>query len=205
MTRPYDRIKRAMDLAISGTALLVASPLLAAAAVAIRRGSAGPILFRQERVGLDGRPFSIFKFRTMVDGAQGMGSGILVSKNDSRITPEGAFMRRWSIDELPQLLNVVRGDMSIVGPRPTLAYQVEQYTPEQRRRLEVRPGITGWAQVNGRNAIPWAERIALDVWYVDHRSLAVDLRVLAKTALLLVRPSEEEVYNEAQADWGEPT
>lgn len=199
----YDRVRRAADIAIAGGALTMLSPVLAGCALAIRRGSPGPVLFRQERVGKDGEPFEVLKFRTMVDRAEEQGTGYLVSKNDSRITREGAFLRRWSLDELPQLVNVLRGDMSIIGPRPTLAYQVEQYTAFQRRRLEVRPGITGWAQVNGRNSLSWPERIELDVWYVDHRSPRVDAEILARTALVMLRPDDGELYNDARGDWGE--
>ncbi|MBW3593758.1 MAG: sugar transferase, partial [Actinobacteria bacterium] len=158
-------------------------------------------ILRQTRFGRDGRDFDLFKVRTMVANAHTIGPGWLVAERDPRITRVGAFLRRWSLDELPQLANVLRGDMSIVGPRPTLRYQVEKYTDFQRRRLEVRPGITGWAQISGRNEITWPKRIELDVWYVDNRSLRLDARILARTLPLLLRPSG--VYNEARADWGE--
>lgn len=171
--------KRALDLVLSMLGLILSAPVCAAAAIALLIDDGGPVLFKQERVGRDGRPFLIYKLRTMTNGAASEGRGIRVA--DPRITRVGRTLRATSIDELPQLVNVLKGDMSLVGPRPTLEYQVEQYTPRQRRRLEVRPGITGWAQVNGRNELPWPERIELDVWYIDHWSFALDLRVLALT------------------------
>jgi lipopolysaccharide/colanic/teichoic acid biosynthesis glycosyltransferase len=143
------------------------------------------VLYRQQRVGKDGREFELVKLRTMVVGAERQGAGWAVDHGDPRITRVGSVLRRISLDEVPQLWNVVRGQMSLVGPRPTLAYQVEQYTPRQRRRLDVRPGITGWAQVQGRASLPWEERIELDVWYVDHRSAWLDLKILARTPLVL--------------------
>ena len=197
----YERVKRALDVAAAAAGLAVTAPALAAVAIAIRLETPGPIVLRQPRVGRGGREFGMFKFRTMVDNAHTIGPGWLVSEGDPRITRVGRFLRKWSLDELPQLANVLTGDMSIVGPRPTLRYQVEQYTPFQRRRLEVRPGITGWAQVCGRNELTWPQRIELDVWYVDHRSLWLDAKILARTVPLLFRPSG--VYNEARADWGE--
>jgi lipopolysaccharide/colanic/teichoic acid biosynthesis glycosyltransferase len=177
-------VNRAADVAIAGAALVVASPLIAVAAVAVRLDG-GPVLYRQTRVGKDGVDFELLKLRTMVVGAETMGAGFAVNEGDSRITRAGRVLRRLSLDELPQLWNVVRGDMSLIGPRPTLRYQVERYTERQRRRLEVRPGITGWAQVQGRAALPWDERIELDVWYVDHRTPLLDLKILAKTPLAL--------------------
>jgi len=197
----YDSTKRAIDLVLSFAGLVVTAPLLAGLAVAIRLETQGPVILRQARVGRNGRDFPMFKFRTMVDKAHTMGAGWLVAESDPRITRVGVFIRRWSLDELPQLANVFLGDMSIVGPRPTLRYQVDQYTAFQRRRLEVRPGITGWAQVSGRNELTWQERIELDVWYVDHRSLILDARILLRTVPVLFRPSK--IYNEARADWGE--
>ncbi len=143
------------------------------------------MLYRQARVGKDGVEFELLKMRTMVVGAESQGAGFAVDRGDPRITRVGRILRRLSFDELPQLWNVLRGDMSVIGPRPTLRYQVEQYTPHQLRRLEVRPGITGWAQVHGRATLPWAERIELDVWYVDHRSPMLDLRILARTPIAL--------------------
>jgi lipopolysaccharide/colanic/teichoic acid biosynthesis glycosyltransferase len=165
--------------------LALASPFLAASALAIKLEDRGPVLYRQERVGQDGRPFELLKLRTMVQGAETQGAGWSVNKGDPRITRAGRVLRRLSLDELPQLWNVVRGEMSLIGPRPTLAYQVERYTERQRRRLEVKPGITGWAQIHGRAALPWEERIELDVWYVEHRSPRVDLKILLRTPLAL--------------------
>jgi len=177
---------RALDLVLAGVGLAISSPLLAAAALAIRLESRGPAFYRQRRVGKDGVPFDLWKLRTMVPGAEAMGAGIYVLEGDPRITRVGRLLRRLSLDELPNLINVVTGDMSIVGPRPTIQEQVDRYTDRQRRRLEVKPGITGWAQVNGRTSLPWPERIELDIWYVDHRSLRLDLRILARTFRLLV-------------------
>jgi lipopolysaccharide/colanic/teichoic acid biosynthesis glycosyltransferase len=178
-------VNRAADVAIAGTALVVASPLLGLAAAAVKLGDRGPVLYRQTRVGRDGVDFELLKLRTMVVDAEHQGAGLAVDKGDARITRAGRLLRRLSLDELPQLWNVLRGEMSVIGPRPTLRYQVERYTPRQRRRLEVRPGITGWAQVQGRAALPWAQRIELDVYYVEHRSLWLDLKILAKTPLAL--------------------
>jgi lipopolysaccharide/colanic/teichoic acid biosynthesis glycosyltransferase len=197
----YRAIKRAMDVAIAGSAAVLTAPLLAAIALAIKLEDRGHVILRQHRVGLGGQDFELLKFRTMVDNAHLIGAGWLIADSDPRITRVGRFLRRWSLDELPQMFNVLRGDMSIIGPRPTLRYQVEQYTAFQRRRLDVPPGITGWAQVTGRNSLTWQERIERDVWYVEHRSLALDLRILVRTLPLLVRPSN--VYNDARADWGE--
>ena len=172
-------------MAVGGTALAVASPLIALAALAIKLTSRGPVLYRQLRVGRDGAEFELLKLRTMVVGAEHQGAGYAVDKGDPRITSVGRVLRRLSLDELPQLWNVVRGDMSVVGPRPTLRYQVDRYNDRQRRRLDVKPGITGWAQVHGRAALPWDERIELDVWYVEHRSPLLDLKILVKTPLAL--------------------
>ena len=177
---------RALDLVVASLALAVAAPLLAVAAILIKLESRGPVFYRQRRVGLGGRPFELWKLRTMVPGAESMGAGIYVVEGDPRITRTGRLLRRFSLDELPNLINVVRGEMAIVGPRPTVQEQVDRYTDRQRRRLEVKPGITGWAQINGRTSLPWPERIELDVWYVEHRSLALDLRILARTARLLL-------------------
>jgi lipopolysaccharide/colanic/teichoic acid biosynthesis glycosyltransferase len=178
-------MNRAADVALAGTALALASPLLALAALAVKLGGGGPVLYRQTRVGLNGVDFELLKLRTMVVGAETQGAGLAVNEGDTRITRAGRLLRRLSLDELPQLWNVLRGDMSVIGPRPTLRYQVERYDDRQRRRLDVRPGITGWAQVHGRAALPWAERIELDVWYVEHRSPWLDLKILAKTPLAL--------------------
>ena len=178
-------MNRVADVALAGAGLVLTSPLLAAAALAIKLEDGGPILFRQARVGKDGADFDVLKLRTMVVGAETKGAGYAVDRGDARITRVGRILRRTSVDELPQLWNVVRGDMSVIGPRPTLRYQVSRYTPRQRRRLEVRPGLTGWAQVNGRATLPWADRIELDVWYVEHRSPRVDLKILLRTPLAL--------------------
>jgi lipopolysaccharide/colanic/teichoic acid biosynthesis glycosyltransferase len=180
-------VNRAADLAVAGGALLVASPLLALAALAVKLEDGGPVLYRQTRVGKDGNDFELLKLRTMVVGAETMGAGLAVNRGDPRITRVGRLLRKLSLDELPQLWNVVRGEMSVIGPRPTLRYQVEQYDERQRHRLDVKPGITGWAQINGRAALPWAERIELDVWYVEHRSARLDLRILSRTPLALFR------------------
>ena len=178
-------MNRVADVAIAGSALVLASPLLAVAALAIKLEDGGPVLYRQTRVGKDGADFELLKLRTMVVGAETMGAGLAVNRGDPRITRAGRLLRKLSLDELPQLWNVVRGEMSVIGPRPTLRYQVEQYDDRQRHRLDVKPGITGWAQVNGRAALPWAERIELDVWYVEHRSPLLDLRILARTPFAL--------------------
>jgi lipopolysaccharide/colanic/teichoic acid biosynthesis glycosyltransferase len=178
-------LNRALDVAGASLGLALASPLLAASALAIKLEDGGPVLYRQTRVGKDGVDFDLLKLRTMVVGAEKQGAGWAVNKGDPRITRVGRLLRRLSLDELPQLWNVVRGDMSLIGPRPTLRYQVEKYTDRQRRRLEVKPGITGWAQIHGRAALPWEERIELDVWYVEHRSPLLDLKILLRTPLAL--------------------
>jgi lipopolysaccharide/colanic/teichoic acid biosynthesis glycosyltransferase len=178
-------VSRALDAVLAAVLLIVTSPLLALAALAIRLESRGPVFYRQLRVGRDGEPFQLWKLRTMVPGAEAMGAGIYVVEGDTRITRVGRLLRRFSLDELPNLVNVLRGEMAIVGPRPTVQEQVDRYTDRQRRRLEVKPGITGWAQINGRTSLPWPERIELDVWYVEHRSLRLDLRILARTARML--------------------
>jgi lipopolysaccharide/colanic/teichoic acid biosynthesis glycosyltransferase len=176
---------RVLDVVLAAALLVVTAPLLALAALAIRLESRGPVFYRQLRVGRDGEPFELWKLRTMVPGAESMGAGIYVLEGDPRITRTGRLLRRFSLDELPNLVNVLRGEMAMVGPRPTVQEQVDRYTDRQRRRLEVKPGITGWAQINGRTSLPWPERIELDVWYVEHRSLRLDLRVLARTARML--------------------
>jgi lipopolysaccharide/colanic/teichoic acid biosynthesis glycosyltransferase len=178
-------VKRAVDVVGASAALLLLSPLLALAALAVKLEDGGPAFYRQRRVGLHGSEFELLKLRTMIVGAERQGAGPAVDRGDARITRVGRVLRRLSIDELPQLWNVVRGDMSLVGPRPTLAYQVSRYSPRQRRRLEVKPGITGWAQVNGRAALPWDQRIELDLWYVEHRSAWLDVKILARTPLAL--------------------
>ena len=178
-------LNRLLDVAVAGAGLAVTSPLLAAAAIAVKLQDGGPVLYRQTRVGKDGRDFELLKLRTMVEGAEHQGAGYAVNRGDARITRVGRFLRRTSLDELPHLWNVVRGDMSLIGPRPTLRYQVERYDERQRRRLEVLPGITGWAQIHGRASLSWDERIELDVWYVDHRSPRTDLLILLRTPLAL--------------------
>ena len=180
-------MNRALDVAGSAVGLVVSSPFLAAAALAIKLDDRGPILYRQRRVGHRGKEFDLLKLRTMVVGAEKQGAGWAVNRGDPRITRAGRLLRRLSLDELPQFWNVLRGDMSLIGPRPTLSYQVEQYTPRQRRRLEVKPGLTGWAQIHGRAALPWDERIELDVWYVENRSPWLDLKILVRTPLALFR------------------
>jgi lipopolysaccharide/colanic/teichoic acid biosynthesis glycosyltransferase len=189
--------RRVVDVAVAGTGLVVASPLLALAAVAIKLEDGGPVLFRQTRVGRDGVDFELFKLRTMLVGAESKGAGYAVNEGDSRITKVGRLLRRTSVDELPQLWNVVRGEMSLIGPRPTLRYQVDRYDEHQRHRLDIRPGLTGWAQVHGRAALPWAERIELDVWYVEHRSLGLDLEILARTPRALLGG----IYKGATGGW----
>jgi lipopolysaccharide/colanic/teichoic acid biosynthesis glycosyltransferase len=178
-------LPRWIDVLLASVALVVAAPFLLVAAVAIKLTSPGPVIYRQRRIGKDGARFELYKLRTMVLGADPVGVGTPVLEGDPRVTRAGRVLRRWSLDEIPNLVNVIRGDLAIVGPRPTLEAQVDLYTPRQRRRLEVKPGLTGWAQVNGRAGIPWEERIELDVWYVDHRSLALDLRILGRTLRLL--------------------
>jgi len=178
-------VSRALDVALAAVLLAVTAPLLALAALAIKLESRGPVFYRQLRVGRGGEQFELWKLRTMVPGAEAMGAGIYVIEGDARITRVGRLLRRFSLDELPNLVNVLKGDMAIVGPRPTVQEQVDRYTERQLRRLEVKPGITGWAQINGRTSLPWPDRIELDVWYVEHRSLWLDLRILAKTARML--------------------
>jgi lipopolysaccharide/colanic/teichoic acid biosynthesis glycosyltransferase len=191
---------RALDLVVGGVGALLSAPLVALAALLIRLESPGHPLYRQTRVGKDGRPFEIHKLRTMVHGAEFTGAGLAIQEGDDRITRVGALLRRTSLDELPNLWNVVRGEMSVVGPRPTVQVQVDQYTPRQRGRLAVKPGITGWAQVNGRASLPWSERIELDVWYVEHRTLLLDLRILVRTAKMVL--SGDGLYKGETGGWG---
>jgi lipopolysaccharide/colanic/teichoic acid biosynthesis glycosyltransferase len=178
-------VSRVLDVVLAAVLLVVTSPLLALAALAIRLESGGPVFYRQLRVGKHGEQFELWKLRTMVPGAEAMGAGIYVLEGDARITRIGRLLRRFSLDELPNLVNVLKGEMALVGPRPTVQEQVDRYTDRQRRRLEVKPGITGWAQINGRTSLPWPERIELDVWYVEHRSPRLDLRILSRTARML--------------------
>ena len=182
----HSRRKRWLDLTLAGLAAIPAAPILATAMAAIRLESPGHPIYRQRRVGQDGHVFDVIKLRTMVSGAEQMGAKLAVDEGDTRITKVGAVLRRTSIDELPNLLNILRGEMSIVGPRPTLKVQVDQYTERQMRRLEARPGLTGWAQVNGRASLPWPERIELDIWYLEHATLRLDLRIIALSARMAV-------------------
>jgi lipopolysaccharide/colanic/teichoic acid biosynthesis glycosyltransferase len=193
-------LNRSLDIAGAGAALILASPVLALAALAVKLEDGGPVLYRQRRVGKDGVEFELLKLRTMVVGAERQGAGFAVDRGDPRITRVGRLLRRLSIDELPQLWNVLRGEMSLIGPRPTLRYQVERYTPRQRRRLEVRPGLTGWAQIHGRAGLPWDDRIELDVWYVEHRSAWVDLKILVRTPFALFSGT----YKGATGGWRAP-
>ncbi len=193
------RGKRALDVTVAGLALAASAPLLAVGAVLVRLESPGHPIYRQRRVGMDGRPFELYKLRTMVSGAEAMGAGLAVDAGDARITRVGAFLRRTSIDELPNLVNVFRGEMSVVGPRPTVQIQVDRYTDRQRGRLSVRPGLTGWAQIHGRASLPWHERIELDLWYVEHASLRLDLRILLRTARLVL--GGEGLYRGETGGW----
>ena len=201
---PYltSRRKRALDLLLGSLAFVVTAPALAVTAVAIRLETHGHAIFRQRRVGRGGRPFLLFKLRTMVTGAETMGAGLAVDSGDARITRLGAWLRRTSFDEVPNLVNVLRGHMSLVGPRPTVQVQVDRYTDRQRRRLDALPGITGWAQINGRASLPWHERIELDLWYVEHASLRLDLRILLRTAHLAA--SGAGLYRGETGGWREP-
>jgi lipopolysaccharide/colanic/teichoic acid biosynthesis glycosyltransferase len=192
-------LRRLVDIAISATALVLLSPVLALAALAIYLESRGPVIYRQRRVGRGGVPFDVLKLRTMVHGAEHIGAGLAIDAGDPRVTRIGGLLRRTSLDELPNLVNVLRGEMSLIGPRPTLPAQVEQYTPRQRGRLAVKPGITGWAQVNGRAALPWPERIELDLYYIEHRSLALDLRILYRTVAMVLGGSG--LYKGATGGW----
>jgi len=176
-------IKRIFDILASGIGLIILFPIFVIIGIFIKLGSKGPVFFIQERVGKDGKIFRAYKLRTMVDNAEKIDKGL--RKDDPRITRIGKILR-WGIDELPQLINVFKGDMSLVGPRPTLQEQVKRYSKEHRRRLEVRPGITGWALVNGRNILSWPERIKLDIWYIDHWSLWLDAKILFKTIWVVI-------------------
>jgi lipopolysaccharide/colanic/teichoic acid biosynthesis glycosyltransferase len=196
-------VKRLLDLVIAVPAALLTAPGVGVLALLIRLESPGHPIYTQTRVGKDGELFAIYKLRTMVRGAEFTGAGLAIQEGDERITRIGTFLRRYSLDELPNLWNVVRGEMSIVGPRPTLAVQVEQYTERQRGRLAVKPGITGWAQVNGRASLPWPERIELDLWYVEHRSLRLDLQILGRTARMVF--SGEGIYKGEKGGWVPPS
>jgi lipopolysaccharide/colanic/teichoic acid biosynthesis glycosyltransferase len=195
-------LRRAFDVLVAGLALVLLGPILLAAMVAIRLESPGHPIYRQRRVGKDGEPFDMLKLRTMVSGAERMGAGLAVNDGDTRITRVGALLRRTSIDEIPNLVNVLRGEMSIIGPRPTVPVQVAQYTPRQRGRLAVKPGITGWAQVNGRAALPWPQRIELDIWYVQHRTTLLDLKIMWMTVRMLV--TGHGLYKGDTGGWVDP-
>jgi len=196
----YEATKRGLDLVLAGLALLVTGVPILVAMAAIRLETSGHPIYRQRRVGRGERPFDVYKLRTMVHGAEHMGAGMAVDEGDPRITRVGALLRRFSLDELPNLVNVLQGQMSIVGPRPTIPVQVAQYSERQRGRLAVKPGITGWAQVHGRASLPWSERIELDLWYVEHRSLRLDLRILARTARLVL--GGHGLYKGETGGWG---
>ncbi len=201
--RGPDHYTRILDLLIAVPAALVTAPLIAVLCILIRSESKGGAIYRQIRSGRDGQPFEIFKLRTMVTGAEFKGAGIAILEGDDRITRTGRWLRRYSLDELPNLWNVLLGQMSIIGPRPTIPAQVEQYTQRQRGRLAVRPGITGWAQVNGRASLPWADRIELDLWYVEHRSLMLDLKILAAT-VGMVLGGDGLYHPDATGGWTPP-
>ena len=192
-------IRRAVDVVVSALALAVSAPVIALAALAIRLETPGPVIYRQRRSGIHGREFDVLKLRTMVDGAEFQGAGLAIAANDARITRVGAFLRRTSLDELPNLVNVLRGEMSLIGPRPTLPAQVAQYTERQRGRLQIKPGITGWAQVNGRATLPWSRRIELDLYYIEHRSLALDMQILRRTIAIVLGGSD--LYKGAAGGW----
>jgi lipopolysaccharide/colanic/teichoic acid biosynthesis glycosyltransferase len=198
----YETIKRVIDVSIALPGAILSMPVIALAALAIRLESPGNPIYSQTRAGRDGQPFSIHKLRTMVAGAEMIGAGLAIQEGDQRITRLGNLLRRTSLDELPNLWNVLRGEMSIVGPRPTLPFQVAHYDERQRMRLTIKPGITGWAQVHGRASLPWAERIELDIWYIEHRSLALDLRILLRTARLVL--TGEGLYRGERGGWRAP-
>lgn len=192
-------VKRGLDVVGASIVAILTSPVVLACALAVRIDSRGPVLYRQQRAGRHGREFEIFKLRTMVVGAETMGAGMAVDEGDSRITRVGGFLRRWSLDELPNLWNVITGEMSLVGPRPTLPEQVREYDDRQRGRLSVRPGVTGWAQVSGRASLPWSERIELDLWYVANASLRLDLRILLATVRMVFTGSG--IYRGESGGW----
>jgi lipopolysaccharide/colanic/teichoic acid biosynthesis glycosyltransferase len=196
-------IKRAIDISIALPLVVLTAPLVALLALAVRLESPGDPIYRQTRVGRHGDLFEIYKLRTMVYGAEFTGAGLAIAAGDPRITRLGTLLRRYSLDELPNLWNVLRGEMSIVGPRPTLKDQVDEYTERQRGRLAVKPGITGWAQINGRASLPWPERIEMDLWYVEHRSVALDLRILARTLGQVA--SGHGLYKGATGGWQPPS
>ena len=195
-------MRRAFDIVVAGAALLFFSPVLLIAMLAIRLESPGSPIYRQRRVGLDGEEFDVLKLRTMVTGAEHIGAGMAIDEGDTRITRVGGFLRRTSLDEIPNLINVLKGQMAIIGPRPTIPVQVAQYTERQRGRLAVKPGLTGWAQVNGRAALPWPERIELDLWYIEHRSWRLDLQILFRTARMVL--GGHGLYKGGTGGWKDP-
>jgi lipopolysaccharide/colanic/teichoic acid biosynthesis glycosyltransferase len=195
-------VRRAFDIVIAGAALLFFSPVLLAAMVAIRLESPGSPIYRQRRVGANGEEFDVLKLRSMVTGAEHIGAGMAIDEGDTRITRVGGFLRRTSLDEIPNLINVITGDMAIIGPRPTIPVQVAQYTERQRGRLSVKPGLTGWAQVNGRAALPWPERIELDLWYIEHRSWRLDVQILLRTARMVL--GGHGLYKGGTGGWKDP-
>jgi lipopolysaccharide/colanic/teichoic acid biosynthesis glycosyltransferase len=201
--RGWERVaKRALDVTGAAVGLTLSAPVIGIAAALIKREDGGPVFFRQERVGLDGESFEVLKLRTMVVNAEAQGAGFAVDAGDSRILKIGDLLRKTSIDELPQFWNILTGEMSLVGPRPTLRYQVDQYTPHQARRLDVKPGVTGWAQIHGRASLPWSERIELDVWYVDHQSLRLDLSIMLRTVGTIF--SRSGTYKGEAGGWQSP-
>ncbi len=185
-------LKRIFDIVISLAGLIVLSPVFLLISILVALDSRGPVFFTQERIGKYGKPFYPLKFRTMVVGAQNTGLGVASGVNDNRITRVGTFLRKWGIDEFPQLVNILKGEMSVVGPRPTLRYQVEKYDEFQKRRLLAKPGLAGWAKVHGRNSLTWEERIRYDVWYVDNWSLWLDIKILFLTCYLIFIKQEGE-------------
>jgi lipopolysaccharide/colanic/teichoic acid biosynthesis glycosyltransferase len=195
-------LRRAFDIVVAGAALVFFSPVLLAAMVAIRLESHGSPIYRQRRVGMNGEEFDVLKLRTMVTGAEHIGAGMAIDAGDTRITRVGGFLRRTSLDEIPNLINVLKGDMAVIGPRPTIPVQVAQYTERQRGRLAVKPGLTGWAQVNGRAALPWPERIELDLWYIEHRSWRLDLQILFRTARMVL--GGHGLYKGGTGGWKDP-
>ena len=195
-------VKRTLDIILAVLALVVLSPVILLAALAVKLTSKGPVIFRQQRLGLGGKPFAFYKFRSMVVDAERTGSGVYSGKGDPRVTKVGRILRATSIDELPQLINILKGDMSLIGPRPPLTYHpwpIDQYTPHQRRMFEVRPGVTGWAQVNGRKCVEWHDRINMNVWYVDNASLGLDLKILGMTLKTLVHTKDNVNHGETLA------
>ena len=195
-------MRRAFDILVAGAALLFFGPVLLLAMLAIRLESPGSPIYRQRRVGLGGEEFDVLKLRTMVTGAEHIGAGMAIDEGDTRITRVGGFLRRTSLDEIPNLINILRGDMAVIGPRPTIPIQVAQYTDRQRGRLAVKPGLTGWAQVNGRAALPWPDRIELDLWYIEHRSWRLDLQILMRTARMVL--SGHGLYKGDTGGWKDP-